>query len=106
MNRAFILAVPLALGLTYCTATERAWAENYWVQSARPLPVAAVYRVPNVYAYCGSARTIYGCTVRGEWSAVIYLDANAPDLDCVESHERKHAAGFDHHDRPANQVVC
>ena len=100
------LAAPLAL--TYCVVVSNSWAaEQYWIKTHDAQVVDAVVVVDNIYVFCNFPHKVLGCTARsGYGGVVLYIAQDAPDKVCIESHERKHAAGFSHHDRPHNQVVC
>src|SRR3990167_8407647 len=86
----FLASVYLALLLAGCSTVP------YWVQDVKPVTVFAVIEVN--YVRCGDdAMNIVGCA--NHLTGLIQIKRGHPLRDCIETHERKHLAGWSH---PAN----
>jgi hypothetical protein len=69
----------------------------YWVKTEPAMLVIAVQYVDDIPVRCGR-KDAWGCIVKSDYSAVIYIDRNLPEPDkaCTLEHELHHAQGYDH----------
>lgn len=67
-------------------------SDPYWVRTGEPVTTIHVH-------YVGGAPwpNVAGWTWRGDGTACdIYIVKTAPNIACIEAHERQHCAGYDH----------
>jgi hypothetical protein len=93
MRRALILLSSLALA---ACASDPYWVKT-WEGAREPVEVVVVDRLASNWTH------VHGWTVcdKAAGRCTIYVRSSA-DRACIEAHERRHAAGWDHPDYPVS----
>jgi len=77
----------------------------YWEKTSAPVEIELIIEAENTEEICGKAHS-YGCFFR-EFKILVVKKNISPNMKkCILTHEKKHAMGYDHDNRPLDYIDC